>query len=197
MRYGLDCCRYSQRLPPYLAYSNAGLLATSIYTSGRSCDQPACSSFFAIFVGPGASAELVPKFYLALNSSLEVLPKFLSKTQPTQCCKDFFSQCSPLSTAFKIQPYFSPPFLCFVLLQSASNHLSSFTTNAVPFLQSICTRRTRGHCQETFITIKFCVRPCSKRCSSVYRTLPIPFFILQSVFKELKYFMKGKTDFSR
>lgn len=95
MHRGLHCCRYLQRLPPYLAYWNAGLLAISLQASGRSCDQPPCSRFSLIFVGPGASAELVPTFYLALNSSLEVFPKFLSKTQPNQCCQTFFLTMQP------------------------------------------------------------------------------------------------------
>jgi hypothetical protein len=43
---------------------NAGLLARGQFASGKSCNRPNRLSFSAIFLGPSANAELVPKFHL-------------------------------------------------------------------------------------------------------------------------------------
>jgi hypothetical protein len=40
---------------------NAGLLASSQFASGRSCDRPTRSRFSVAFLGPRANAELVPR----------------------------------------------------------------------------------------------------------------------------------------
>jgi hypothetical protein len=45
---------------------NAGLLARSLFASGRSCDQPIQIKFSVFFLGPRENAELVPKFHIAL-----------------------------------------------------------------------------------------------------------------------------------
>jgi hypothetical protein len=52
---------------------NAGLLARSQFAFGRSCDRPTRSRFFVVFLGPGANAEMVPKFHDALHASHEAL----------------------------------------------------------------------------------------------------------------------------
>jgi hypothetical protein len=52
----------------------AGLLARSEFAFGRSCDRPARSRFSLVLFGPRASAELVPKFHVALHASHAALP---------------------------------------------------------------------------------------------------------------------------
>jgi hypothetical protein len=47
----------------------AGLLASSQFASGRSCDRPTRSRFSVVFLGLRADAELVPKFHVALHAS--------------------------------------------------------------------------------------------------------------------------------
>jgi hypothetical protein len=53
---------------------NAGQLARSQFTSGRTCDLPTQSKFSVAFLGPRANAELVPKFHVALHASHAALP---------------------------------------------------------------------------------------------------------------------------
>jgi hypothetical protein len=53
---------------------NAGMLVRSQLAVGRSCDLPTRSSFSVVFFGPGANAELVPKFLVALHASYVALP---------------------------------------------------------------------------------------------------------------------------
>jgi hypothetical protein len=48
---------------------NAGLLASSQFASGRSCDRPTPLRFSVGSLGPRANAELVPKFHVALHAS--------------------------------------------------------------------------------------------------------------------------------
>jgi hypothetical protein len=43
---------------------NAGLLARRQFASSRSYDQPTQSRFYVVFLGPRASAEMVPKFHV-------------------------------------------------------------------------------------------------------------------------------------
>jgi hypothetical protein len=52
----------------------AGLLVSSQFASGRSCDRPARSRFSVVFLDPRANAELVPKFHVALHASHAALP---------------------------------------------------------------------------------------------------------------------------
>jgi hypothetical protein len=53
---------------------NAGLLARSQFASGRSCKRRIRSRFSAVFLGPRANVELVPKFHVALHASHVALP---------------------------------------------------------------------------------------------------------------------------
>jgi hypothetical protein len=53
---------------------NAGLLARSQFAYGRFCDRPTQSRFFVVFLGTRATAELVPKFHVALHASHAALP---------------------------------------------------------------------------------------------------------------------------
>jgi hypothetical protein len=53
---------------------NAGLLARSQFTYGRSCDRPTRSRFSVVFLGSRANAEFVPKFHVALHASYAALP---------------------------------------------------------------------------------------------------------------------------
>jgi hypothetical protein len=50
------------------------LTAKKSVAFGRSCDQPTRSRFSAVFLGPRANAELVPKFHVALHTSHVALP---------------------------------------------------------------------------------------------------------------------------
>jgi hypothetical protein len=61
---------------------NAGLLASSQFASGRSCDRPTRLMFSVAFLGLRANAELVPKFYVALYASHAALPMVTLKMSP-------------------------------------------------------------------------------------------------------------------
>jgi hypothetical protein len=61
---------------------NAGLLTSSQFASGRSCDRPTRSRFSVVFLGPRANAELVPKFHVALHASHAALPMVTPKISP-------------------------------------------------------------------------------------------------------------------
>jgi hypothetical protein len=61
---------------------NAGLLATSQFASGRSCDLPNRSRFSVVFLGLRAYAELVPKFHVVLPASRAALPTVTLKISP-------------------------------------------------------------------------------------------------------------------
>jgi hypothetical protein len=52
---------------------NAGLLISSQFASGRSCDRPTRSRFSMVFLGPRANAELIAKFHVALHASQAAL----------------------------------------------------------------------------------------------------------------------------
>jgi hypothetical protein len=47
----------------------SGLLATSRFASGRSCDRTTRARYYVVFLHPKANAELVPKFCVALHAS--------------------------------------------------------------------------------------------------------------------------------
>jgi hypothetical protein len=61
---------------------NAGLLATSQFASGRSCDRPTRSRLSVVFLGPRTNAELVSKFHIALHASHAALPMVTLKISP-------------------------------------------------------------------------------------------------------------------
>jgi hypothetical protein len=61
---------------------NAGLLARSQFTSGRSCDRPTRSRFSVVVPGSRANAELVPKFHGALHASHTALAMVTLKISP-------------------------------------------------------------------------------------------------------------------
>jgi hypothetical protein len=61
---------------------NAGLLARSQFSSGKSCDWPTQSRFSVVFLGSRANAELVPKFHVALHASHAALPVVTLKISP-------------------------------------------------------------------------------------------------------------------
>jgi hypothetical protein len=60
------------------------MMARSQYAFGRSCDRPTRSKFSVVFLGPGANAELVLKFHVALHASHAVLPMLTSKFRPDE-----------------------------------------------------------------------------------------------------------------
>jgi hypothetical protein len=61
---------------------NSGLLASSQFASGRSCDMPTRSRFYVVFLGPRANDESVPKFQVALHTSHAALPKATLNISP-------------------------------------------------------------------------------------------------------------------
>jgi hypothetical protein len=61
---------------------NAGMLAGSQFTSGRSCDRPTRSRVSVVFFGPRENAELVPKFHVELHASHAAVPMVTLKILP-------------------------------------------------------------------------------------------------------------------
>jgi hypothetical protein len=59
-----------------------GLLARSQFASASSCDRPARSKFFVVFLASRTNAESVPKFHVAVQASHAALPMVTSKCSP-------------------------------------------------------------------------------------------------------------------
>jgi hypothetical protein len=61
---------------------DVGLLARSQFASGRSCDRTIRSRLSVIFLGSRESAELVPKFNVALHASHAVIQMVILTISP-------------------------------------------------------------------------------------------------------------------
>jgi hypothetical protein len=61
---------------------NAGLLASSKFASGRSCDRPARLKLSVVLLCSKANSELVPKFHVALHASHAALPMVTLNISP-------------------------------------------------------------------------------------------------------------------
>jgi hypothetical protein len=76
-----NCIYHSDEpnVPVRVRVFNVGLLARSVFASGRTCDRPTRSRFSVVFLRPIANAELVRKFHVALHASHAALTMVTSK----------------------------------------------------------------------------------------------------------------------
>jgi len=178
----------SRKLPLWFTYSNAELLARTLYAFGRSCDRLPRSKFLLLFLVPRANAELKPKIHMTLYASHKTLHKtdikFFTKTQPSPT-QSKFSHKAELQTQNSARiPKFFP--LLHIPSSPLPITLPSSPLGVLPYHQSNFTSTMSSHCLAVSRTANF-------SDSSLFLLFSSFFFRFTSVLEVFNFLFHAKV----